>query len=183
MLFDSQIEKQLVDIGFDRMTMEEKNQLITTLARKEGAVLSRITDEYILNHHKKLKSAILSEKCDEVVVTGFKSTNGHTYRMKSDDQTNFNGQLIELMLFDKDVQEVPWLTEDAGYIVHPREEWVHQVYREAFGHKKAQLFKYNELKTKIEKSTTHAELVAISWDKPLEETKKKRLFSLLKQNH
>ncbi|HDR7263671.1 DUF4376 domain-containing protein [Bacillus sp. CH_203] len=172
MIFDSQIEKQLVDIGFDRMTMDEKNQLITTLARRKGAVLSHITDEYILKHHKKLKSAILSEKCDEVVVTGFKSTNGHTYRMKSDDQTNFNGQLIELMLFDKDAQEVPWLTEDAGYVIHPREEWIHKVYREAFSHKKTQLFKYNELKTKIDTSTTHAELVAIDWDKPLEEPKK-----------
>ncbi|MFI8671833.1 hypothetical protein ACIGIJ_18440 [Bacillus paranthracis] len=164
MLFDSQIEKQLVDIGFDKMTMDEKNQLITTLARKEGTVLSRITDEYILNYHKKLKSAILSESCDNVIVTGFKSTNGHTYRMKGDDQINFIGQAHELIFFDKETETVPWLTEDADYVNHTRDEWLNNVYREAFMHKKAQLFKYSERKTKIAQATTHAEIVAINWD-------------------
>lgn len=156
----------LVDIGFDRMTMEDKNHLITTLARKEGTVLSYITDEYILNHHKKLKSAMLSEKCDEVIVAGFTSTNGHKYRMKNDDQINFIGQAHELIFFDKETETVPWLTEDADYVVHPREEWLNQVYREAFMHKKAQLFKYSERKMKIAKATTHAEIVAINWDEP-----------------
>ncbi|HFK1434980.1 TPA: hypothetical protein ACGXNJ_005134 [Bacillus cereus] len=175
MLFNSQIEKQLVDIGFDRMTMEEKNQLITTLARKEGTVLSHITDEYILNYHKKLKSAILSEKCDEVIVTGFKSTNGHTYRMKGDDQINFIGQAHELIFFDKETETVLWLTEDADYVIHPREEWLNQVYREAFMHKKAQLFKYSERKKKIADAKTHAEIVAVTWDEPPKKEEKKEV--------
>lgn len=165
MLFDSQIEKQLVSVGYDNMNMEQKNELITTLAKREGTVLSQITDEYILGHHKKLKSEMLSEKCDEVIVTGFKSTNGHIYRMREDDQINFNGQAIELIFFDKEMQVVPWLTEDAGYIDHTRDEWLNQVYREAFNHKKSQLFKYNMLRTKIATAKTHAEIVAVDWDK------------------
>ncbi|MGH0831170.1 hypothetical protein ACQVTX_23130 [Bacillus pretiosus] len=163
MLFESQIEEQLVSIGYDNMNREQKNELITTLARKEGSILSYITDEYILNHHKKLKSAILSEKCDEVIVTGFKSTNGHTYRMKGDDQINFIGQAHELIFFDKETETVPWLTEDADYIVHSRDEWLNNVYREAFMHKKAQLYKYSELKKKITDAKTHAEIVAVTW--------------------
>lgn len=163
MLFESQIEEQLVSIGYDNMNREQKNELITTLARKEGSILSYITDEYILNHHKKLKSAILSEKCDEVIVTGFKSTNGHTYRMKGDDQINFIGQAHELIFFDKETEIVPWLTEDADYIVHSRDEWLNNVYREAFMHKKTQLFKYSELKKKIKDAKTHAEIVAVTW--------------------
>ncbi|MGR5954245.1 DUF4376 domain-containing protein [Bacillus paranthracis] len=133
------------------------------MARKEGSILSYITDEYILNHHKKLKSAILSEKCDEVIVTGFKSTNGHTYRMKGDDQINFIGQAHELIFFDKETETVPWLTEDADYVVHSRDEWLNNVYREAFMHKKVQLYKYSELKKKITDAKTHAEIVAVTW--------------------
>ncbi|MCC3687367.1 hypothetical protein LLR47_19340 [Bacillus cereus] len=163
MLFESQIEEQLVSVGYDNMNREQKNELITTLARKEGSILSYITDEYILNHHKKLKSAILSEKCDEVIVTGFKSTNGHTYRMKGDDQINFIGQAHELIFFDKETETVPWLTEDADYVVHSRDEWLNNVYREAFMHKKAQLYKYSELKKKITDAKTHAEIVAVTW--------------------
>lgn len=163
MLFESQIEEQLVSVGYDNMNREQKNELITTLARKEGSILSYITDEYILNHHKKLKSAILSEKCDEFIVTGFKSTNGHTYRMKGDDQINFIGQAHELIFFDKETETVPWLTEDADYIVHSRDEWLNNVYREAFMHKKAQLYKYSELKKKITDAKTHAEIVAVTW--------------------
>ncbi|WP_233198022.1 MULTISPECIES: hypothetical protein [Bacillus cereus group] len=163
MLFESQIEEQLVSVGYDNMNREQKNELITTLARKEGSILSYITDEYILNHHKKLKSAILSEKCDEFIVTGFKSTNGHTYRMKGDDQINFIGQAHELIFFDKETETVPWLTEDADYVVHSRDEWLNNVYREAFMHKKAQLYKYSELKKKITDAKTHAEIVAVTW--------------------
>ena len=163
MLFESQIEEQLVSVGYDNMNREQKNELITTLERKEGSILSYITDEYILNHHKKLKSAILSEKCDEFIVTGFKSTNGHTYRMKGDDQINFIGQAHELIFFDKETETVPWLTEDADYVVHSRDEWLNNVYREAFMHKKAQLYKYSELKKKITDAKTHAEIVAVTW--------------------
>ncbi|PEF30292.1 hypothetical protein CON39_11490 [Bacillus thuringiensis] len=166
MLFDTQIEKLLVEIGFDRMTMEQKNELITMLARREGTVLSQITDEYILNHHKKLKSEMLSEICDEAIIKGFKSTNGHTYRMKNEDQINFIGQAHELIFFDKDTQVVPWLTEDVDYIEHSRDEWLNNVYREAFIHKKTQLFKYSERKKKISSATTHAEIVLITWNEP-----------------
>ncbi|KEK23944.1 DUF4376 domain-containing protein [Bacillus gaemokensis] len=171
MIFDSQIEKLLVDIGFDRMTMEQKNELITTLAKREGAVLSQITEEYILGHHKKLKSDMLSEKCDEVIVTGFKSTNGHIYRMKLDDQVNFYGQALELLFFDKESQTVQWKTEDVDYTEHTRDEWLNQVYREAFKHKRTQLFKYSLLKRKIADAKTHTEIVAVDWDKPLETPK------------
>ncbi|MFC9727572.1 MULTISPECIES: hypothetical protein [Bacillus cereus group] len=175
MIFDSHIEEMLVGIGFDAMTMAQKNELITTLARREGAVLSHITDEYILNHHKKLKSEMLSETCDEVIVKGFKSTNGHAYRMKNEDQINFIGQAHELIFFDQETQIIPWLTEDLGYIEHSRDEWLNKVYREAFMHKKAQLFKYSERKTKINNATTHAEIVAISWDEPKKEEAKKEV--------
>ncbi|HDR8454031.1 TPA: hypothetical protein QC364_000830 [Bacillus cereus] len=162
MLFESQIEKQLVSVGFDNMNLEQKNELITTLARREGAVLSQITNEYILNHHKQLKIDMMSETCDDTITAGFKSSNGHTYRLNRDDQINLMGQLEELN-FDETIADIFWRTEDLGYIDHTREEWVNKVYREAFAHKKANLFKYNDLKSKITDAKTHAEVVAIVW--------------------
>ncbi len=162
MIFNSQIEKTLVETGFNNMTMESKNELILTLARRENLVYSQITDEYVLNYHKRLKTDMMSEKCDDVIIAGFVSSNGHKYRMNRDDQVNMMGQKDELF-FDESIDKVYWRTEDVGYIEHTRDEWIQKVYREAYNHKKTNLFKYNELKTKIDNAKTHEEIVSITW--------------------
>jgi hypothetical protein len=155
------LEQKLIQEGYDAFSREEKNALIALLANRDGLLYSQVTDEYILEHHKKLKISILSEQCELSIVNGFEASNGHHYRTNRDDQINMIGQKDALMA-DPTITVVPWKTEDAGYINHTREEWL-QVYKEAFEHKKSQLFKYNDLKQQVLNATTHEEIVAINW--------------------
>jgi hypothetical protein len=160
-------EKMLIEQGYDTFGLENKNRLITILAEREGLVLSQVTDEYILNHHKQLKVDILSEICESNIVKGFTASNGNTYRTNRDDQVNMIGQKDELAE-DPSITVVHWKTENLGYIEHTREEWM-KVYIEAFSHKKSNLFRYNSLKHKVLNATTHSEIVGINWDTSLEE--------------
>jgi len=162
MIYESDIEKSLVETGYDNLDLMQKNTLITTLARRYKLVYSEVTEEYILKHAKKLKITLLDEKCDNAILLGFKASNGHTYRSNRDDQVNMIGQMLELQ-FSPEITEVAWKTEDAGYIVHPKDEWV-VVFKEALYHKRYQLFKYDVLRQKIELAKTHAELVSVSWE-------------------
>jgi hypothetical protein len=166
-IFNTPLEQKLVEVGFDKFSLPDKNMLISILANREELMYSQITDEYILNHHKQLKIDILSEKCEEAIITGFKSSNGHWYRTNRDDQINMIGQK-DLLMADETVTIVPWKTEDTGYINHTREEWL-QVYIEAFKHKKTQLLKYNTLKQQVLNATTHNEIVAIKWEDEIQE--------------
>lgn len=162
MILNSQIERKLVEVGFDAFSVNEKNSLADLLAKREGKSYLEITSEYILNHHKNLKKYILKDACELSIIEGFTASNGHIYRTNRDDQTNMIGQKDELN-DDPSIAYVDWKTEDADYIRHTREEWM-TVYREAFAYKKAQLFKYNSLKKLIDQVQTHDEVVAINWD-------------------
>jgi hypothetical protein len=162
MFFNSYLEKRLTEIDFNNFSVSEKNVLVSELANKEKVMFSEITPDYILNHHKQLKVKVLNEKCEAAIETGFVSSNGHSYRTNRDDQINMIGQKDEL-INDSSIETVMWKTEDADYVQHTKEEWM-TVYQEAFGHKKAQLFKYNELKRKIMAAASHGEVLANIWD-------------------
>jgi hypothetical protein len=116
----------------------------------------------ILASIKEIKISELNGICDLKIEEGFTSSNGHHYRTNRDDQVNMIGQKDEL---DANllITEVAWKTEDVGYIIHPRLEWL-QVYREAFAHKETQLYKYNELKQKVLLCISVAEVESIQWD-------------------
>lgn len=129
----------------------------------DGIVSSYIhsINDNILNQEKEKKVAELKQKCENAILAGFTSSNGHFYRTNRDDQTNFMGQKEELN--DKpDMLVVPWKTEDVGYINHAREEWL-TIFYEGLSHKKAQLYKYDTLKKQVESLTTIEEVQAIVW--------------------
>ncbi|MES9681797.1 hypothetical protein ABWK22_02530 [Gottfriedia acidiceleris] len=157
------MEEKLIEVGFDMMDTREKNLLISVIANNEGLSYNLIDDQYILDYHKKLKSDQLSLTCDETIIKGFEASNGHFYRTNRDDQVNMIGQKDELMA-DPEMTEVFWKTEDAGYIKHPKDEWL-TIYTEAFAHKKKQLYKYNNLKQQVLLSTEHGQIVNVNWDK------------------
>ena len=162
MLFNSYLEKRMTEIDFDTFKISEKNVLISDLANKYNLLLSEITPEYILNHHKKLKIEIIKEKCEESIIKGFVASNGHTYRTSRDDQVNMIGQKDELDA-NPEITTVLWKTEDMGYIEHSREEWL-TIYNEAFAHKKSKLFKYNNLKREVLNAQSHQEIIDITWE-------------------
>jgi hypothetical protein len=162
MYFNSELEIKLVKEGWAAFSLGEKNALILSLATKDQVEYSKITDEYILDHHKFLKKELLKEKCELVIEEGFVySVNGHKYRTNRDDQINMIGQKDEL-LADETITIVQWKTEDAGYISHTRDEWL-DIYNQAFVHKKETLLKYDTLKKAVQDALTHEEILSITW--------------------
>jgi len=154
-------EQLLVTQGLESMGREEKNMLVQRVAEKEGKTFFEVTNEYMLEHHKKLKSEMLNEDCENHIIAGFLATNGNHYRTNRDDQVNMVGQKDELN-DDESIKIVYWKTVNKGYLEHTREEWL-KVYLEAFKHKKIQLFHYDSLKNEVSVAKTHEEIVVIQW--------------------
>ena len=159
----TQLEKKLLESGLVSMPMEEKNDLVTIIAKKMGLSYFEVDENYILDYHKNLKAEEYSVLSDETIVGGFTSTNGHIYRTNRDDQMNMIGKALQLTL-DSTLTTVNWKTEDAGYISLDRDAWIEEVFKEGLAHKERTLYKYNTLKYQVALAKTEVELLAIKWD-------------------
>lgn len=155
-------EEKLLEEGYGAFTQEDKDHLITILSRREGSSPQLITEEYIFEHHKHLKSEVIKEACEDAILNGFTASNGHFYRTNRDDQINMIGQKDALGMMSPD-ELILWKTEDAGYVTHTQEEWM-KIYVEAFIYKKNQLLKYNILRQKMSMAETHEDILAINWE-------------------
>jgi hypothetical protein len=158
---DKTVKSKLLSNGYDGLTVFEKNDLAIMISTESGMILNEITPDYILQYHKNIKKAALSQQCDDIISAGFTASNGHTYRTNRDDQINMIGQKDDLA--DGSITVVPWKTEDAGYIDHTREEWL-GIYGEAFAYKKQQLLHYNTLKKAVTDALTHPDIIAVTWE-------------------
>lgn len=156
------MELAMMKEGYDNLSLIQKNRLIMEISAKLKKPVMDIDESTILNHHKSLRIELLSTRCNNLIVEGFESSNGHTYRTDRDDQINMIGQK-DMLHEDQTIEEVYWRTEDAGYLPHTREEWLN-VYKEAFRHKQEKIFKYNKLKSEVMNAETHSEILAIKWD-------------------
>lgn len=164
MIFDNLplYERELITKGFDKMNPDYQNSLMNAISRKTGMLLWQIRPDDILKYHKDLKIAMHNEFCEIDIASGFTATNGHRYRTNADDQTNFLGKLI-FLLMKPDITEIGWKAEDVGdYVVHTKDEWL-QVAMEGFAHKETQLSKFNEKTKLIRTATTHDQIVDVSW--------------------
>lgn len=122
-----------------------------------------------LEDFQTMKIEILNRACETAIEAGFVSlVNSHTYRTNRDDQINFMGQKDDLDS-DPTIEVVYWKTEDAGYLPHPREEWL-AIFKEGLAHKRSLLFKNNELKMKVLAAKTKEEVDAINWNEAVETT-------------
>ncbi|MEK1828986.1 hypothetical protein AAAC51_07505 [Priestia megaterium] len=136
--------------------------MVAELAQKFNLAYTDITEGYIFTYHKKLKKELMSKVCSNAILTGYKSSNGHTYRTNQDDQLNMIAQK-EYINSHPELETVKWKTQDAGYVEHPVEEWV-KLYYEGFDYKMGILFKYEKIKKMIELAQNDFELTAIDWD-------------------
>lgn len=119
------------------------------------------SDAKLLSYCKDVKVLFFKNKCEFKIEEGFTATNGNFYRTNRDDQTNMIGQKGALS-DDLSILQVPWKTEDKGYVMHTREDWL-KIHQEAFKHKQMQLMKYDSLKKQIITTTTQDGLSAINW--------------------
>jgi hypothetical protein len=161
-IFLQPLEQKLLDSGYDSFILQDKNNLISIIANKEGLKYSDITDNYILTYHKQLKTDILSNTCNDTIVAGFTSTNGNTYRLNRDDQINMLGQMEELKN-DDTIATVKWKALNLGYVDHTRDDWIQKVFLEALNFKKTNLFKYDDLKTQVSNAQTDGDVLAVAW--------------------
>ena len=160
-LAGSHLELRLIQAGYKALSTYEKNELTALLANRENLPYTDITETFILEHAKSIKLNILASQCEEDILSGFEATNGHTYRTNRDDQVNMIGQ-YNYLLANPDETDVMWKTQDAGYVDHPRADWL-AVYSEGFVAKKNKLYKFDTLKQQVASAKTDEELVAIVW--------------------
>jgi hypothetical protein len=118
--------------------------------------------EVNLNEIKSQKLVQLNQQCEDSIAYGFVSfVNNHHYRTNTDDQINMIGQKDYLVEYPS-ILKVNWKTEDVGYIEHTREDWL-KIYSEAFQHKQNQIYKLDQLKTKVVVASTIEQINAINW--------------------
>lgn len=151
----------VINEGYSALADYQIELIKQLVANSTAKDISDVSDEDLLQYCKDLKVGFFKTTCEEKILEGFTASNGHFYRTNRDDQVNFIGQK-DLLSANETLTSVPWKTEDAGYIVHTREEWL-KIYNEAFSHKQTQLFKYDNLKKQIASATDHATLSAIKW--------------------
>jgi hypothetical protein len=155
-------DKKIRGVNSPYLLLEDDTLIISVGDNLSDEMITELNSQ-TLNRAKENRKIELSSKCEENIVLGFTSTNGHHYRTNRDDQTNMIGQKDELT-DDLTITEVYWKAEELGYwIAHTRDEWLNQVYVESFKHKKAQLAKYNDLKIKVEACLTVEEVDLIVW--------------------
>lgn len=120
--------------------------------------------ETILDHYKKDKIDELNEACEATILAGFYcEANGHYYGFSAYDQMNFTQQYLLLVSNPELTGPIRWKTEDAGVIVHSREEFI-AVCKTAERHKRGNIEKYWELKAQIENARTFEEVNAVHWE-------------------
>lgn len=116
----------------------------------------------IIEKMKEDKRNEINQKCRNSIFSGFKSvTTGHKYGYKEHDQINFNEQKTD-MISDQTITSVEWKTEDAGVVVHSRDDFL-KVCDEAKIHRKSNMEKYWTIESLIESATTIEELDSIYW--------------------
>lgn len=159
--FNKGIIDTLMSVDYDTMSIADKDELTVVIANEKGLSFAEVTPDYVLAYHKEKKVLALSQECEEAIIEGFVSSNGHTYRTNRDDQVNMMGQAMALQA-DPTMTTVDWKAEDVGYYTHTKSEWL-TVYTEAFKHKRDQLMKYNALKATAVNATSHQQIINAIW--------------------
>lgn len=161
-MINDKFDEMLLEVGFDKMSLYNRNQLMVNIGSRESVNYDEITEDFILEYHRKMKKEIFSDNCNKEIIDGFVASNGHRYRLNRDDQVNFMGKMLQIMN-DPTLVIINWKTEDIGYLEHTKEEWL-KIFNEGLVHKESILYKYNVLSIKLEEAITQEEIVSLTWD-------------------
>lgn len=110
-----------------------------------------------------VKRRELSISCEAAIKKGFTATNGHFYEFDSKDQDNFTQQISLMSLAPELTEEIEWNTEDAGLVIHTREEFI-QVCLDSEVHKRNYIAKYRALKKQIREATHWNDVIEVEWE-------------------
>jgi hypothetical protein len=117
-----------------------------------------------IGYLKEQKKIELDAKCQETILSGFTSSNGHSYSFDVYDQANFTGKLAQISA-DTTILTVNTKTKDAGVIQVTRDEYI-QICNEASNHKESNLGKLWSLEADVDNlpaDATEDQINAIVW--------------------
>jgi hypothetical protein len=117
-----------------------------------------------IGYLKEQKKIELDAKCQETILSGFTSSNGHSYSFDVYDQANFTGKLAQISA-DTTILTVNTKTKDAGVIQVTRDEYI-QICNEASNHKESNLGKLWSLEAQVDAlpaDATEDQINAIVW--------------------
>lgn len=118
----------------------------------------------LFNAAKQRKKDELSQKCNEVISSGFPSSAlgvQHTYPSDEEAQRNFN-TIMNRFLIDSTFTNVNFKTLDAGYQSHTKAQF-YQVFTDGHNYGEQQIVHLNDLKTQVDAATTIDAVNAITW--------------------
>lgn len=155
------IQAKVATTGYQNLLSYEQDFFREQIAEKKKISNLSVTEEEVFEECKEVTSSYFKTFCEEKIIEGFTSSNGHFYRTNRDDQTNMIGQK-DAINDNAELLTIYWKTENAGYVAHTREEWL-LVYQEAFANKQQQLFRYDTIKREVAAATSFEQLQQIVW--------------------
>lgn len=170
---------------FENLTAEEKTNIVLNevtqilgdpiyenvvrkIAQREDAVVKGYMQVYnpvapVVDDVEVYRNYLLvgiDNKCQKRIEDGFYSSAlgvPHFYRfLKNEDQLNFNQQL-SMILLNTSITEVMWKTQDAGILLHDKNQFL-QVVNDAATHKQSKIARYWQIKAQILVATSLEEL-------------------------
>ncbi|AYP68604.1 hypothetical protein EalM132_00092 [Exiguobacterium phage vB_EalM-132] len=155
------VNQWILTRGLINLSPGQYAKIVDFFMKEDNLKAEQITAEYLLQKVKDIKCKALKIKCEETIEGGFTSTNGNYYRTNRDDQLNMVGQKDYLKDFPDHL--VYWKTENAGYVAHEPADWLKHVYAEGFAHKQRTLFRYDYLKSVVNKATDSTQVIQVEW--------------------
>lgn len=158
---DKSVLDRFVKLGYDSLDDSDKSDLVILVALEKKVQVIDVDKAYLFEYLKEVVKEKFKNMCDYKIESDFVASNGHNYRLNTNDQINMIGQKAELDS-DTTIVELFWKTEDSGFVKHTREEWLN-MYLEAHEYKKSCIYRYNTLKGLIDNVTTNEELTKLEW--------------------
>ena len=158
---DKSVLDRFVKLGYSSLDDSDKNDLTILVALEKNVRVIDVDESYLFEYLKEVVKEKSKSMCDYKIENDFVATNGHNYRLNTNDQINMIGQKAEIDT-DPSIDEVFWKTEDSGFVKHTREEWL-SIYLEAHEYKKNCIYRYNALKGLIDETSTNDELMKLEW--------------------
>ncbi|UGO46356.1 hypothetical protein ABINADI_39 [Bacillus phage vB_BanH_Abinadi] len=163
MIFNKPYEEQLLHHGYEGLSYEYKNMIVSDIANNFGITFNEVTMDMILHVHKSLKLAETKEIHRMVLESGF--FHPETFRMYDitiKKQVDMIG--IRVLMQTTDKKSVDLFTEDSGVVTHTREEFI-QLFEMIISYKDELDTKLIRMNEAIMMSNSTKEILALDWYK------------------
>ncbi|ANM46036.1 hypothetical protein BELINDA_110 [Bacillus phage Belinda] len=163
MIFNKPYEEQLLNHGYEGLSYEYKNMIVSDIANNFGITFNEVTMDMILHVHKSLKLAETKEIYRMVLESGF--FHPETFRMYDitiKKQVDMIG--IRVLMQTTDKKSVDLFTEDSGVVTHTREEFI-ELFEMIISYKDELDTKLIRMNEAIMMANSTKDILALDWYK------------------